>query len=134
MAAPLIVAGGQVVGDPSLYQPWDPSLSSNPDAASADNRGCAPGWACIYVQDAVTGNTAKVCRRLDQAILGPGGSAIIQAETAPNWTDQAIINVAETTEAIVSGAAGAVNALTPALGTTALLVGAIALLLFAWKK
>lgn len=135
MAAPVIVAGGQVVGDPSLYQPWDPSLLSNPAAASQDNRGCPPGWACIYVQDAITGQTAKVCRLLDQTILGPGGSAVIQEETAPNWSDQAIINVAETTEAIVSGAASAANALSPFFGGTGLLlVGIVAAFWFFGRK
>jgi hypothetical protein len=130
----LIVAAGQIIGDRGTYDYWDPSLSLNPGAASQDNRGCAPGWAAIYVEDSITGGTVKVCRRIDEAILGPGGAAIIQEETAPNWTDQAVINVAETSEQIVAGGGQVINALSPALTSTALVLGAIALLLFVWKK
>lgn len=130
----LIVAGSQIVGDPGLYQPWDSTLTSNPIAATQDNKGCAPGWAAIYVQDSVTGETVKVCRRLDEAILGPGGAAIINEETAPNWTDQTVINIAETTEQIVSGAVAVGGALAPTFGTAALLVSALVLLVLMVKK
>lgn len=126
MAAPIIVAGGQVVGDPSIYQPWDPSLSQNPDAATQDNRGCPPGWACIYVQDAATGDLARVCRVLDQSVLGPNAAQTIRNETAPQAWDQAIINVADATRSIV-------NAF-PSMTSTTLLVVAVAVLLFVWKK
>lgn len=130
----LIVADGYIVGDPNTYQPWDPTLTSNPGAAFQDNRGCPPGWACIYVQDSVTSETVKVCRRLDEAILGPGGAAIINEETSPNWRDEATINVAEVSEQIVTGGGAVFNALSPAMLSGALLVGAIALVLFVWKK
>jgi len=130
----LVVAANQIIGDPSLYQPWDPTRTSNPEAVSQDNRGCAPGWATIYVQDSITGNTVKVCRRLDAAVLGPGGAAIIAEESGPDWYDASIMNVAEVTEQIVQGGADVVNALSPALTSTALAIGALALLLFVWKK
>lgn len=126
MAAPLIVVGGQVVGDPSLYQAWDPSLLANPDAAAADNRGCPPGWACIYVQDPVTGGTAKVCRVLDQSVLGPNAAQTIRTETGPDLYDQTIINIADATRTIV-------NAI-PSMSSTTMLILALAALLFVWKK
>ena len=130
----LVVAANQIIGDSDLYQPWDPTRSLNPAAVSDDNRGCAPGWATIYVQDSITGNTVKVCRRLDEAILGPGGAAIIAEETGPDWYDESIMNVAEVSEQIVSGGGQVINALSPALTSTALAIGALALLLFVWKK
>jgi hypothetical protein len=130
----LIVAANQIIGDASLYQPWDPTRTSNPGAVSQDNQGCAPGWATIYVQDSLTGNTVKVCRRLDEAILGPGGAAIIAEESGPDWYDESIMNVAEVSEQIVQGGGAVLNALSPALTSTALAIGALALLLFVWKK
>lgn len=126
MAAPLIVVGGQVVGDPSLYQAWDPSLLANPDAAAADNRGCPPGWACIYVQDPVTGGTAKVCRVLDQSVLGPNAAQTIRNETGPDAYDQAVINIADAAQTIVNAV--------PSMSSTTLLILAVAALLFVWKK
>lgn len=130
----LVVAAGQILGDPSVYQSWDPTLTSNPGAALQDNRGCAPGWATIYVQDSITGGTVKVCRLLDQSVLGPGGSAVIQQESGPNWVDSSIQNVASAAQEIVAGAGTVANALSPALTSTALVIGALALLLFIWKK
>lgn len=135
MAAPLIVAGGQVVGDPTLYMEWDPSLLANPDAVAQDNRGCPPGWACIYVQDAINGSTAKVCRVLDQSILGTNSAATIAHETAPNWVDQATINVASAAQTVVGGVASAANALSPFLsGTGLLIVGVVAAFWFFGRK
>lgn len=127
----LIVVGGQIVsGSPETYQAWDQSLSQNPSAVAQDNRGCAPGWATIYVLDSLTGNMVKVCRRLDQALLGPGGAAIIQAESGPDWYDQTAINVASAAQDVV----GAVGAVLPSTWSmAALLIGAAALL-FMWKK
>jgi hypothetical protein len=130
----MMVAGGVILGSSDLYQDWDPSLSQNPGAASSDNRGCAPGWATIYVQDSLTGGTVKVCRRVDAAILGPGGAAIIAEESGPDWYDESIMNVAEVSEQIVVGGGDVLNALSPALTSTALAIGALALLLFVWKK
>lgn len=130
----LTVAGGFILGSSDLYQDWDPTLSRNPGAASQDNRGCAPGWATIYVQDSLTGGLVKVCRRLDEAILGPGGAAIIAEEAGPDWYDESIMSVAEVSEQIVVGGGDVLNALSPALTSTALAIGAIALLLFVWKK
>jgi hypothetical protein len=127
MAAPVIVMGGQVVGDPSIYQPWDPSLLSNPDGATQDNKGCPPGWACIYVQDAQTGGLAKVCRVLDQSVLGPQASSTIQNESGPDFWDQSIINIASAAQTVVQGAGNVANALAPFLsGTGLLLVGVVA--------
>lgn len=130
----LTVVGGVILGSGDTYQDWDPTLSRNPGAFSPDNRGCAPGWATIYVQDSLTGGTVKVCRRLDAAILGPGGSAIIQEETGPDWYDESIMNVAEVSEQIVQGGADVFNAVSPALSSTALLIAAAALFLLVWKK
>jgi hypothetical protein len=130
----LTVAGGYILGDSDTYRYWDETLTSNPGAASQDNRGCAPGWATIYVVDSVTGYLTKVCRRLDEAILGPGGAAIIAEETAPEWTSQAVINVAEAAEEVVTTGGDVVNALSPALSSTALLIAAAALFLLVWKK
>lgn len=129
----LTVAGGFILGSGDLYQDWDPSLSRNPGAASADNRGCAPGWATIYVQDSITGNTVKVCRRVTQDLLD-NAPAIIAAETGPDWYDESIMNVAEVSEQIVSGGGDVLNALSPALSSTAMLLAAAAILLFVWKK
>lgn len=126
----LIVAGGAIIGDPGTYAPWDPSLSQNPDAALQDNRGCAPGWATIYVQDSMTGGLVKVCRRLDAAILGPGGAAIIREETGPAFVDQSIINVADASRQVVETVGGAL----PSWTQTALILGAIAAIIFFWKK
>lgn len=127
MAAGITVANGQIIGDPSVYQPWDPTLSQNPDAAAQDNRGCMPGWAAIYVQDSLSGNTVKVCRLLDASVLGPGGAAIIQNESAPNWWNQTTMNVASAAQTVVSGAGSIANALAPFLsGTGLLLVGLVA--------
>ena len=135
MAAPLIVVGGQVVGDPSLYQAWDPSLLANPDAATADNRGCPPGWACIYVQDPMTGGTAKVCRVLDQSVLGPTAAQTIRNETAPDTWDTSIMNVASAAETVVGGVASAANALSPFLGGTGLLLlGVVAAVFYFGRK
>ena len=135
MTAPVIVLGGQVVGDPTLYAPWDPSLMANPEAATQDNRGCPPGWACIYVQDPMTGGTAKVCRLLDQSVLGPGAAGTIQQETGPDFFDTSIMNVASAAQAVVSGAASAANALSPFLGGTGLLLlGAVAAFLYFGRK
>lgn len=130
----LIVAGGFIMGSSDTYRDWDPTLTSNPGAASQDNRGCAPGWAAIYVQDSLTGGTVKVCRRLDAAILGPGGSAIIAEETGPDWYDESVMNVAEVSEQIVQGGADVISAVSPAISSTALLIAAAALFLFVWKK
>lgn len=130
----LVVAGGYIVGDPGTYQDWDPSLSRNPSAVLQDNRGCAPGWATIYVQDSVTGETVRVCRRLDEAILGPGGAAIIAEETGPDWYDESIMNVAEVSEQIVQGGGSVINALSPALLGSGVALAGLALLLFVWKK
>lgn len=130
----LTVAGGFILGSSDTYQDWDPTLTRNPGAASQDNRGCAPGWATIYVQDSLTGGTVKVCRRLDAALLGPGGSAIIQQETGPDWYDESILNVAEVAEEIVQGGADVLNAVSPAISSTALLIAAAAVFLFVWKK
>lgn len=130
----MFVAGGIIMGSSDTYRDWDPTLTSNPDAASQDNRGCAPGWAAIYVVDSLTGGTVKVCRRLDAAILGPGGAAIIAEESGPDWYDASVMNVAEVSEQIVEGGATVVNALSPALTSAALAIGALALLLFVWKK
>ena len=130
----MFVAGGIIIGSGDLYQDWDPTLSRNPGAASQDNRGCAPGWATIYVQDSVTGGTVKVCRRLDEALLGPGGAAIIAEETGPDWYDESIVNVAETAQEIVSGGATVLNAVSPAISSTALLLAAAAVFLFVLKK
>lgn len=130
----LTVAGGFILGSSDLYQDWDPTLSRNPGAASQDNRGCAPGWATIYVQDSLTGGLVKVCRRLDEAILGPGGSAIIQEEAGPDWYDESIMNVAEVSEQIVQGGADVINAVSPAISSTALLIAAAAIFLLVWKK
>jgi hypothetical protein len=99
-----------------------------------DNKGCAPGWATIYVVDSLTGEMVRVCRRLDEAIMGPGGAAIIAEESGPDWYDQATINVAAAAEEVVQGTGTVLNALSPALTSTALVIGAIALLLFAWKR
>lgn len=126
----LTVAGGFILGSSDLYQDWDPTLSLNPNAAAQDNRGCAPGWATIYVQDSLTGGTVKICRRLDAAILGSGGAAIINEETSPNWRDEATINVASAAEEVVTAVGGA---LPSTWSMAALLIGA-AVLLFAWKK
>jgi len=135
MTAPVIVLGGQVVGDPAIYSPWDPSLMSNPEAATQDNRGCPPGWACIYVQDPMTGGTAKVCRLLDQSVLGPQAAATIQTETGPDFWDSSIMNVASAAQAVVSGAASAANALSPFLGGTGLLlIGVVAAFLYFGRK
>lgn len=130
----MFVAGGIIIGSGDLYQDWDPTLSRNPGAASQDNRGCAPGWATIYVQDSVTGGTVKVCRRLDEALLGPGGAAIIAEETGPDWYDESIVNVAETAAEIVHGGADVLNAVSPAISSTALLLAAAAVFLFVLKK
>lgn len=130
----LTVAGGFILGDPGTYQDWDSTRSRNPGAFSPDNRGCAPGWAAIYVQDSLTGGTVKVCRRLDEAILGPGGAQIIAEETGADWYDESIINVAEVSEQIVEGGGAVFTALSPALTSTALAIGALALLLFVWKR
>lgn len=130
----LVVAAGQIIGDPGTYQPWDGTLTSNPDAATQDNRGCAPGWATIYVQDSVTGGLVKVCRRLDQTVLGPGGSAVIQEESGPGWVDSSIQSVASAAQQVVAGAGTVANALSPALSSTALVLIALAALLFVWKK
>jgi hypothetical protein len=130
----LVVAANQIIGDSSLYQPWDPTRTSNPSAVLQDNQGCAPGWATIYVQDSITGNTVKVCRRLDEAILGPGGAEIILEETGSDWYDESIQNVAEVSEQIVQGGGAVFNAISPGLTSAALAIGAIALLLFVWKK
>lgn len=135
MAAPSIVVGGQVVGDPSIYQPWDPTYMSNPDAATLDNRGCAPGWACIYVEDPLTGGMAKVCRLLDQSVLGPQAPQTIQQETGPDLWDQSIINIASAAQSIVSGATSAANALSPFLGGTGLLlIGVVAAFFYFGRK
>jgi hypothetical protein len=135
VAAPLIVVGGQVVGDPSIFQPWDPTYSSNPDAATLDNRGCPPGWACIYVQDPITGGTAKVCRLLDQSVLGPQASQTIQQESGPDMWDSSIINIASAAETVVGGVASAANALSPFLGGTGLLLlGVVAAFLYFGRK
>lgn len=135
MAAPVIVMGGQVVGDPSIYQPWDPSMSTNLEAATQDNKGCPPGWACIYVQDAQTGALAKVCRLLDNSVLGPQASSTIQNESGPDFWDQSIINVASAAQTVVQGASAAANALSPFLsGTGLLLVGVVAALWFFGRK
>lgn len=135
MSAPVIVLGGQVVGDPSIYGPWDPSLSSNPEAATQDNRGCPPGWACIYVQDPMTGGTAKVCRLLDQSVLGPQAAATIASETGPDFWDSSLINVASAAETVVGGVANAANALSPFLGGTGLLlIGAVAAFFYFGRK
>ena len=130
----LTVAGGFILGDPNTYQSWDATLSANPSAALQDNRGCAPGWATIYVLDSVTGNTVKVCRRIDEAILGPQGAAIIQQETGPDWYDASIQNVAEVSQEIVTGGGAVVNALSPALTSTALVLAGLALLFLVLKK
>lgn len=127
----LLVVGGQIVsGSPETYRVWDQSLSQNPAAASQDNRGCAPGWAAIYVQDSLTGDTVKICRRLDAAILGPGGAAIIAEETSPDWYDQTTMSVASAAEEVV----GAVGAVLPSTWSMAALLIGGALLLLAWKK
>jgi hypothetical protein len=130
----MFVAGGLIVGSSDTYQSWDATLSQNPGAATLDNKGCAPGWATIYVTDSLTGEMVRVCRRLDDAILGPQGAQIIAEETGPDWYDAATINVAAAAEDVVTGAGTVVNALSPALTSTALLVAAAALALFAWKK
>lgn len=130
----MFVAGGIIIGSGDLYQNWDPTLTRNPGAASQDNRGCAPGWATIYVLDSVTGQTVKVCRRLDEALLGPGGAAIIAEETGPDWYDASIMNVAEVAEEVVSGGATVLNAVSPAISSTALLIAAAAVFLFVLKK
>src|SRR5258705_11956999 len=124
MAAPLIVVGGQVVGDPTLYQPWDPSLMSNPDAAAQINRGCAPGWATIFVEDPMTSGTARVCRLLDASVTGPNAAQTIRNETGPDLYDQSIINIADALAAIP-------NAL-PSLPSVSFLLIAPAVLLFCW--
>lgn len=130
----LTVAGGFILGSGDTYQDWDPTMSRNPGAVTPDNRGCAPGWATIYVQDSLTGGTVKVCRRLDAAILGPGGAAIIAEETGPDWYDESLMNVTEVSEQIVVGGGTVLNALSPALTSTALALGALAFLIFMWKK
>lgn len=130
----LTVAGGFILGSSDTYQDWDPTLSRNPGAASLDNRGCAPGWATIYVQDSLTGGTVKVCRKVDAAILGPGGSQIIAQESGPDWYDESIMNVAEVSEQIVQGGADVISAVSPAISSTALLIAAAALFLLVWKK
>lgn len=130
----MIVTGGFIIGSSDTYRDWDPSLSQNPGAASSDNRGCAPGWATIYVQDSLTGGTVKVCRRVDAALLGPGGAAIIAEETGPDWYDASVLNVAEISAEIVEGGGAVLTALSPALTFTALALGALALLVFMWKK
>lgn len=133
----LTVAGGLILGSADLYQDWDPTLSRNPSAAFVDNRGCAPGWATIYVQDSLTGGTVKVCRRLDAAVLGPQAEAVIREESGPDWYDASIISVASAAEQVVEAGGQVFEAVTPSplgLTATALLVGAVALLLFAWKR
>lgn len=130
----LTVAGGFILGSSDTYQDWDPTMSRNPGAVTPDNRGCAPGWATIYVQDSLTGGTVKVCRRVDAAVLGPSGAAIIQEEAGPDWYDESIMNVAEVSEQIVQGGADVISAVSPAISSTALLIAAAALFLFVWKK
>jgi hypothetical protein len=130
----MMVTGGLILGDRSTYDYWDSSLLTNPAASTMDNKGCAPGWATIYVVDSLTGEMVRVCRRLDEAIMGPGGAAIIAEESGPDWYDQATINVAAAAEEVVQGTGTVLNALSPALTSTALVIGAIALLLFAWKR
>lgn len=122
----LVVAGGAIIGDPATYQPWDPSLSQNPAAALQDNRGCAPGWATIYVQDSLTGGTVKVCRLLDANVLGPNAEAVIRDETGPDLYDRTIINIADASRQVV-------NAF-PSMTSTTMLVVALAVLVFLWKK
>ena len=130
----LTVAGGFIIGSGDLYQEWDPTLTSNPLAVSQDNRGCAPGWATIHVQDSITGGRVKVCRRVTPELLGPSAPAIIAEETGPDWYDASIQSVAEVSQEIVQGGGQVLNAISPALSSTALLVMAAAVFLFVWKK
>jgi len=131
----LVVAGGYIVmGSGDTYQWWDPTLSRNPGAATQDNKGCAPGWATIYVQDSLTGGLVKVCRRLDQSVLGPQASQTIQEEAGADWYDESIMSVASAAEQVVEGGASVVNALSPALSGAAMLAIALAVLLLAWKR
>lgn len=120
----LTVVGGQIItGDSALYQPWDSSRSTNPGAASADNRGCLPGWATLYVQDSMTGETVRVCRKLDAAILGPQGAQIIQEESSPDWYDESIITVASAAEEIVAGGSVVLGATGNVLGDALRILG-----------
>ena len=98
-----VVAGQIITGDPAIYQPWDSSRSINPGAAAADNRGCQPGWAAIYVQDSLSGATVRVCRKLDQSVLGPQAEQTIREESSPDWYDETVITIASAAEEVVQG-------------------------------
>lgn len=129
----LTVAAGTIYGDPGTYDYWDSTLSKNPDAASQDNRGCAPGWATIYVQDSITGETVKVCRRLDAAFMA-NPAPVIAEETGPDWYDASIQSVASAAEQVVTGAGQVAGALAPFNWSLAALLAGAALILFAWKR
>jgi len=131
----LTVAGGYIVqGSSDTYQAWDATLSRNPGAASQDNRGCAAGWAAIYVQDSFTGLTVRVCRRLDQSVLGPQAAQTIREETGPDWYDASAMNIANAAEQVVEGGGQVLGAVGNVLGETLtilapwLVIGAIAYL------
>ena len=131
----LVVAGGQIIsGSSAIYLPWDSTRSTNPAASTADNRGCAPGWATIYVQDSLTGDLVRVCRKLDESVLGPSAPQVIAEETGMDWYDDSISSIAEAAEDVVEAGGVIGGALTPFALSTGLLVGALALLVFMVKK
>lgn len=111
---------------------WDPTLQANPTAASADNRGCPPGYACVYTAPAWWSGAGyeKVC------LPASTPAAAVAALAAPGAVDQTIINVAEATATPVEAvrdAFEAAGALLPSPGTTGLLiVGVLALLAFSY--
>jgi hypothetical protein len=118
-----VIAGQIVVGSSDTYQPWDATRTTNPGAASADNRGCAPGWAAIYVQDSLTGDTVRVCRRLDQSVLGPTAPQTIAEESSPDWYDQSAINIAGAAEAVVQGGGQVLGSAGSVLGNALAILG-----------
>lgn len=132
-------------GSMPLLAQWDDSLSANPAASDACNRGCPPGYFCEYVSADdwwwpfnIVGESAayhRQCRRADEQIMTDGGITLAQ-ETGEGVWEENVESIASALRQPVEAIAAVVPQVSAFGGgmTTGLVIAGLALLYFSGRR